>query len=183
MAAPETEDSKAFQQFILDDSVFKPGEWRTRSLGSSPLDVTYEIVFFRVAGVFRERDGTLDAITPLRGGVRGSVFAAYQFQLGSLYHIKIVTQLPMRFPGQLPGKGVAKLALDYDDKLIEPIGRTSLTISSFYDLEYWSSKLKGVQPSRTALTISCQHENRIDRGRFLRKELLCPEITLPVEVV
>ena len=46
MAAPGEEESKAFQQFVLDDTVFKPGEWRTRSLGSAPLDVTYEVVFF-----------------------------------------------------------------------------------------------------------------------------------------
>jgi len=182
MVAPGEEESKAFQQFVLDDTVFKPGEWRTRSLGSAPLDVTYEVVFFRIVGVFREANRVLDLISPVRRNVRGSVIAEYEFEVGRVYYIQLVTQLPMRSPSQLPGKGVAELALRYDDKLMEPIGRTTLTLSSFYDLEYWSLKPKGAQSSRTSVAITCQHDVRVNREQFLRKELLCPEVVLPIAI-
>jgi hypothetical protein len=65
LGAPSTRDALAFQKFV--DDAYKPTEWRTRSLGRAPLDVTYDIVFLRLGGMFRERDNHLVPLKPLGG--------------------------------------------------------------------------------------------------------------------
>jgi hypothetical protein len=56
-------------------------------------------------------------------------------------------------------------------------------VSSLYDLEYWSIMPYCSRNQRTVLTIVCKHDVSIDHENFVRRELLCPEISLPVSVV
>jgi hypothetical protein len=60
--SPLTDDTKAFQSIL--DNAYWPNEWRTRSLGSAPLDVTYEIVSFRISGMFQRIENRLKRESP-----------------------------------------------------------------------------------------------------------------------
>lgn len=181
LLAPQIGDTDAFQKFV-DDS-YQSSEWRTRSLGSAPLDVTYDIVFFRVAGVFRERGNSLVPLSPVQKSLQGSVFCEYELKTGTTYHIKLATHLSARLPAELPGRGNARLTLRFDPSVIRSVGPTSLRVSSLYDLEYWSIMPDCSRNQRTVLTIICEHDVSIDHENFVRRELLCPEISLPVSVV
>jgi hypothetical protein len=180
--APKKDDSKAFQQFVLST---RQNEWRTRSLGSTPLDVTYDIVFYRVAGIYEERSGTLTVLVPNMKSIGGTRSFEYQLQSGSTYHLKIMTQLPFRLPAQLPGQGAAVIRLSFDSTILTPLGSTSLRISSPYDLEYWSFMAEGQTSRHGVLNVVCQHDmapSKEERREFLRREFLCPEVTLPIFV-
>jgi hypothetical protein len=181
IGAPRASDSISFQRFVYKS--YEPGEWRTRSVGSAPLDVTYDIVFVRVAGFFEERDGRLREVMPVQRALRGNVLAEYVLESGKTYHIKVTTHLSARTPAQLPGQGRAKLSLRFDPTLIAPGGGTCSRISSQYDLQYWSFVANCTTDRRSVLTIGCDHEEVVDRENFLRRELLCPEISLRVSVI
>lgn len=181
LAAPRTRDSVAFQKFVYD--AYKPNEWRTRSLGSTPLDLTYDVIFFRVAGLFGEKGGRLRELTPVPRPIRGNFVAEYIMESGTTYHIKMTTHLFAPTPAQLPGQGSAHLRLDFDPNLIKPIGPTSIRLSSVYDLQYWSFVADCTRSQRSQLTIVCDHKVAVDRSNFVRRELLCPEISLPISLV
>src|ERR1700674_4538866 len=127
LAAPRSGDTLAFQKFI--DDGYHTNEWRTRSLGSAPLDVTYDIIFVRVIGIFRQAGDRLAALTPVQRSLPGSALAVYEVTAGETYHIKIATHLAARTPRELPGQGRARLTLRYDPNLIRPVGPTSLRLS------------------------------------------------------
>jgi len=99
------------------------------------------------------------------------------------YHLKLVTHLSARIPAALPGQGKAKLRLVFDPDYIKPIGPTSLRISSLYDLEYWSFVTKTTTTPRSALAIACDHDLIVEQRDFVRSELLCPEISLPISII
>jgi hypothetical protein len=181
LAAPRSTDAQIFQKFIY--KCYRPSEWRTRSLGSAPLDVTYDIVFLRVAGFFRERNGRFVELSPVQSSLQRNIFAEYQLESGVTYHIKITTHLWARTPAQLAGAGTAHLKLNYDPAVIKPLGPTGFRISSPYDLEYWSFIANGDSDERSVLTITCDHQVTIDRENFVRREVLCPEISLPISIV
>jgi hypothetical protein len=180
--APEEQDSSAFQKFVLST---RQNEWRTRSLGSAPLDVTYDVVFYRIAGLYVKQSGKLTVVEPKVKPIQGTRSFEYVLQSGSIYHLKLMTLLPFRSPAQLPGQGAATILLSFDSKIIIPVGPTSLRISSPYDLEYWSF-IAETQASRySALSVVCQHDmapSKEERKEFLRREFLCPEIVLPISV-
>jgi len=175
------QDTPNFQS-IVDDG-YLAGEWRTRSLGSAPLDVTYDIVFYRVTELLQERDGSFIEVSPVRRFVQGSVWAEYQLEPGGTYHVRLVTHLASRFLALIPGEGRAILKLLSDPRLVTPLGPNSLRISSLYDLEYWSFVVGAAGPSRSALTIACEYDAPPNREDFVRKELLCPEVSFPISVV
>jgi hypothetical protein len=181
LGAPPARDALAFQKFVTD--AYKPSEWRTRSLGSAPLDVTYDIVFLRVAGMFRERDNHLVPLTAVKRPLVGNPIAEYKLEYGATYYIQVVTHLAARLPAELPGQGSAMLRLVFDPNVFVPAGPTGFRISSTYDLHYWSIVAAGSRQQRTVLTIACDHNLPVDRENFVRKELLSPEILLPVSVV
>ena len=105
LAAPHARDAEAFQDFV--DNAYQRNEWRTRSLGSAPLDVTYDIVFMRIVGVFKQNGERLVPLTPTPKRVQGSVFAEYEMVSGATYHLKINTHLAAKTPSALPGQGRA----------------------------------------------------------------------------
>jgi hypothetical protein len=181
LGAPVRSDAFAFQRFVA--SAYKPGEWRTRSLGSAPLDVIYDVVFLRIAGIFHERDNRLIPVKPVRRPLLGNPIAEYELELGSTYHIQVATRLRAPFPAQLPGQGNALLRLVYDSNVFRPVGPTGFRISSTYDLHYWSILAAGSQPQRTVVSIACDFNPSVDRRNFVRKELLCPELSLAVSIV
>lgn len=174
------DDTRAFQNIV--DDAYLPGEWRTRSLGSAPLDISYDIIFARVAGLFRQRDDRLTPLVPVRRIVQGNVSAEYALEAGSTYHMRVVTHLWARLPAQLPGQGRAKLKLLFSGDHIRPIGATTLRISSLYDLEYWSFVAECTRDERDALRIICEHDVVPDRENFVKRELICPEISLPISI-
>jgi hypothetical protein len=181
LGAPAAKDALAFQKFVTDS--YKPGEWRTRSLGSAPLDVTYDIVFLRVAGIFHERHDRLVPLTLVNRPLIGNPVAEYKLEQGATYHIQVATHLATRLPADLPGQGSATLRLDFDPNLFAAAGPTGFRISSTYDLHYLSIATVGTQQQRTVLRIVCDHNLPIDRENFVRKELLCPEVVLPVSII
>ena len=174
-------DTLSFQTFV--DKVYRSGEWRTRSLGSAPLDVTYDIVFYRVVELVCEGEGGLDPVIPVRRVVGASVSSEYILESGSTYHLRIATHLRGQTPAELPGHGNATLRLSFDPTLVRPMGLTSLRVSSYYDLEYWSFAVYATEDQRSVLRVVCEHERSVGRRHFLRNELLCPEISLPISVV
>jgi hypothetical protein len=175
------QDTVSFQSIV--DVGYLPGEWRTRSLGRVPLDVTYDIVFFRVTGFLREQNSSLTELIPSRRFVQGSVSAEYQLEPGATYHLRLVTHLASRLPALLPGEGRARLKLKSDRKVFTPLGPIGLRISSLYDLEYWSFVVETAQSGRCALRVVCEYEAPRNREDFVRRELLCPEISLPISIV
>jgi hypothetical protein len=181
LGASRARDALSFQKFVTD--AYKPSEWRTRSLGSAPLDVTYDVVFLRIAGMFRERDNHLVPLTPVKRPLVGNPISEYQLECGATYHIQVATHLAARLPAELPGQGSAILRLVFDPDVFRPAGPTSFRISSTYDLHYWSIVVTGSQQQRTVLTITCTHDLPVDRENFVRKELLSPEVFLPVSIV
>jgi hypothetical protein len=181
LGARRSEDALAFQRFV--DLAYKPSEWRTRSLGSAPLDVTYDVVFVRIGGVFREHDNRLIAVKPTYRPLVGNPVAEYELTVGVTYHLQVATRMATRLPAELPGQGSAVLRLKFDPRVLTPAGPTSLRLSSTYDLEYWAVRVARSKMQRSLLLISCKHDLPVDTENFLRRELLCPEIVLPVSVV
>jgi hypothetical protein len=180
LGCPKAEDASAFQKFVY--KLYEPGEWRTRSLGSAPLDVTYDIVFARVAGIFQEVNGNFLELSPVPKSLLGSRYSEYELQTGATYHLKITTHLSSRTPAQLAGQGTAQLGLVYDPDVIKPIGLTSFQIASQYDLEYWSFSVDCHESRHSILTVKCNHEVAVDRENFVRREVLCPEIPLRISI-
>jgi hypothetical protein len=180
LGAPAGSDALAFQRFVAN--AYQPSEWRTRSLGSVPLDVTYDVVFLRIGGIFRERDNRLEPVRPVRRELVGNPSSEYELELGSTYHIQVATRLRARLPAELPGQGSAMLRLGFDPNIFRPAGPTGFRISSTYDLHYWSIVPAGSPPQRAVLSIACDHNLPVDRVNFVRKELLCPELSLLVSI-
>ena len=180
LGAPAVRDAFAFQRFVA--SAYQPNEWRTRSLGNAPLDVTYDVVFLRVTGIFRERGNYLSSVRAVRRDLIGNPVSEYQLEVGATYHLQIATRLRARLPAELPGQGSAMLRLVFDPNVFRPAGPTSFRISSTYDLHYWSIVPTASQPQRAVLTIACDHNLPFDREYFVRKELICPEVSLLVSL-
>jgi len=174
------DDSADFQSVV--DFAYLP-EWRTRSLGNEPLDIIHEIVFFRVSGIFREADQRLSMLMPRPRVIQAHKSAEYELESGATYHVKLATHIPARLPSQLPGDGRARLKLSFDPQIIRPVGPTTLNISSFYDLEYWSFVVEGSKPIRSALSVECEAKADFAREDFVRKELLCPELHFPISII
>lgn len=181
LADGRTQGTLAFQEFV--DDAYEPSEWRTRSSGSAPLDVTYDIVFVRVAGLFRERRNELVRLKPVLRGPFENPVAEFELNSGETYHIKIATHLRGRVPTELPGQGNAKLRLQFDPALIRPENQTSFRLSSNYDLHYWTIVTDAQKTQRTVLNIICEDESGDKQDSFVRRELLCPDISLPISVV
>jgi hypothetical protein len=177
----EVYDTASFQSIV--DEAYLPGEWRTRRLGSAPLDVTYDIVFLRVAGIFHDRGGRITEIMPIRRTVRGSVFSQLELESGETYHMRMVTHLSARSSTALPGQGRVELLLVFDPNIIKPLSQTCMRISSLYDLEYWSFAVTAAQETRSVLSIACNFPTTINQEDFVRSELLCPEISIPVSII
>jgi len=182
ISAGANADASAFQNFV--DASYVPGEWRTRSVGVAPLDVTYDIVFLRIDGIFRERGEHLERLEAVLRGLIGNPLAEFELESGVTYHIKVITHLHDKFPALLPGQGRARLKLAFDPEVLKAIGPTSFSISSAYDLHYWSVLVASPAGRRSVLSVVCEHNNSLaDGGGFLRRELACPEISLPISIV
>lgn len=181
LGASRANDALAFQRFVGD--AYRPGEWRTRSSGSAPLDVTYDVVFVRVAGVYWERKGRLLQLAAAERTIPGNPFAEYELTCGTTYYIKVATHLAARLPSELPGQGNARLRLVFDPRLMTPAGATSFRLASTYDLHYWPIVPNRVESQRSILSVACEHDIASDRKYFARRELLCPEILLPISIV
>lgn len=181
LAASKGAQAEAFQRFVY--KCYRPGEWRTRSLGSTPLDVSYDVVFARIAGLYAEGGKRLKDIAPAQRMIRGDVSAEYVLEAGIPHHLKIITHLPAQTPAQLAGLGTAQIKLVYDPAAIRPLGPTNLRISSPYDLEYWSFVPIGSDNQRSTLTLACDHQVVSDRENFVRREVLWPEISLPIRII
>lgn len=174
-------DAVAFQKFVSDS--YKPSEWRTRSLGSMPLDVTYAVVFVRVVGIYLERNNALVQLDPEPRNLIGNPIAEYKLETGETYHLQIATRLGTRLAAEFPGQGNAMLRLGYDHSLLKAAGTTELRISSNYDLEYWSFVPMARAAQRSMLTISCDDHQVADRDNCVRRELICPVMSIPVSIV
>ena len=180
LGAQRQDDAHAFQKFVLDG--YKAGEWRTRSLGSAPLDVTYDPVFVRVGGIFHERGNRLNEVRARPRELFGNPFSEFPLEFGSIYHVQVATQLGAKLPAELPGKGGATLRLSFEENAIMPAGPTSFRVSSAYDLHYWSITPCRADGYRGVLRVVCEHSLREDYKNFVRRELLCPEISMPVSI-
>ena len=180
LKSTKSADTVNFQSIV--DFGYLPGEWRTRSLGSTPLDVTYDIIFFRVSGLFKDSPKGLKEITPAAKFVEGNAFSQYELESGATYHMRIVTHLASRVPAALPGEGRAKLMLAFEPGIISPLGPTTLRISSLYDLEYWSFTVRAAKGTCSLLAVECDTDLVVNRQDFFRKELLCPEISFAISV-
>lgn len=180
LGAPRANEASAFQDFVMN--AYQPGEWRTRSLGRAPLDVIYDLVFMRIGGIFREKKERLVPVAVVRRPIVGNPHAEYPLEVGSTYYIQVSTYLAHRLAAELPGQGTATLRLGFDTSIFQPAGPTSFRISSAYDLHYWAITVVGTHASRSVLTISCDHNVAVDRDNFVRKELLCSEVWLPVSI-
>jgi len=180
LAAPrEYGDSRAFQDFV--DCAARATQWRTRSLGSSPLDVTYAVIFFRVAGVFRERGAALEEVEPTLRPRVGFPISEYLLEPQQMYYARIMTHLFFPLPAQFPGQGTARMHLTFDASLFRSDGLTSFPIASSYDLEHLAFQpLATREERRSRLRIRCRHEAPVDRENFLRREVLSTEVLLPV---
>lgn len=176
LSADPSEDSAEFQHFV---DAYIPSEWRTRSSGSSPLDVTYDVIFVRIEGMFVEKDDRLHKVPISRHFTIGNPFSEYQLKSGTSYYVKVMTYFSNLMPAQLPGRGKARLCISFDRDIVKGEGRTSFTISSNYDLHYWAILPESQSNRRTVLTISCEH-SIVPAEDFLRREILCPEIALPI---
>jgi hypothetical protein len=180
IAAPQARDSEVFQEFV--QRVYRSSEWRTRSLGIAPLDVTYEIIFLRVVGLFEQLGKELVEVTPEPVFIGEKVFAEYVLRPDANYHIKVMTHLAPSLAGNLPGQGTVVLRLGYDSSVVKPTGPVSFRISSLYDLQYWSFAVENVGDQRTVLSVGCDQSAPSIQQDFVRKELLCPEVCLPVRI-
>ena len=178
--SPLTDDTKAFQSIL--DNAYWPNEWRTRSLGSAPLDVTYDIVSFRISGLFQKIENRLRLLSPKPQVIGSNVYAAYQLEVGGAYHLRLATHLPYRAPASLPGQGQVALKLEFNADLIQRVGTTRLRLNSFYDLEYWSFLVANGGGQESALKVSCEYNVPVDQSQFQRNEVLCPEISLPIVI-
>jgi len=182
-AAQREQDSEAFQKFV--ENAYKSDEWRTIASGSSPLDISYDIVFFRVAAIY-EDDGQSDPpilreLEPRLNRIPGCPLAEYHLKINKTYRVKVVTHLPRLGPAQLPGGGRAFLELQFDKTCFESPGLTTLKISSSYDLQYWPIVPR--KAGRSILVVSCQSEVRSKEEEFfVRREFLAPQVVLPINV-
>ncbi len=179
----ETDDSRDFQSFVKDGYV--PEEWRTVVAGTTPLDVTYQVIFFRVAGIFSE--GPVNGRSELRPvptqqrHLPGWPIAEYSLRPGVPHHIKVVTHILAPSPAALPGGGLAELRLDANPEFFETPGATVARISSAYDLWYWPVVPRIGSPSRSQLTITCHHNPPSDDDpSFVRAQVISATVTLPV---
>jgi hypothetical protein len=179
LAADPSKDSLEFQHFV---DAYVPGEWRTRSLGATPLDVTYDVIFVRVEGLFFEREGRLEKVSTTPHFTVGNPFAEYQLRSGISYYVKVMTYFSNLLPAQLPGRGRAKLRIDFDREIVKSEGITSFPLTSNYDLHFLPILPDCHSNRRTVLKISCEHAI-VPTDDFLRREVLCPEILLPISVV
>lgn len=177
-APPQYGDSLAFQDFV--DVTPTATQWRTRSLGSAPLDVTYDPIFFRVAGIFHDRGGNLTELPASLRRLPGNPVAEYQLEAGQTYYIRVMTHLFVRLPAQFPGQGSARLSLNFDRTLFRAAGRTSFPLSSPYDLEHLTFQPFAIAEDRhTLLTVTCQHRSKPDLENFVRREVLSADVLLP----
>jgi hypothetical protein len=181
LGAKQSDDALAFQEFV--STAYRPSEWRTRSLGSMPLDVTYAVVFVRVAGLFVEKNNRLIPLQPELRPLVGNPVAEYQLKVGETYHLQIVTRLGTRLAAELPGQGNAVLRLTFDPSLFRASGTTEFGISSNYDLQYWSFVPLPSASQHTVLNIGCDHGRAADQDEFVRRELICPALSIPVSIV
>lgn len=178
-------DSRSFQRFV--ENAYYPGEWRTLSSGRTPLDITYDIVFFRIAGIFLE-ESTDDGIRhkeirPKLRAVPGLPFAEYELEQGSLYRVKIATHHHHSLgPAQLPGGGKARLVLSVDERLFDTPGSTDLRVASAYDLHYWPL-VPTASGRQCVIRIQCVVENPKAATSFVRKEVVSADISLPVRLL
>jgi hypothetical protein len=181
IAAAADEDASAFQSFV--EKGYVPSEWRTRSLGSAPLDVTYDVVFMRVDGLFREQGDKLERVPVTPRHLVGNPFGEYRLDSGVTYHIRVITHLREQLPALLPGRGRARLKLIFDPEVVRTAGVASFVISSAYDLHHWPVVASSSVDRRSVVSVVCEHERSDQSESFLRRELLCPEISLPITVV
>jgi hypothetical protein len=181
LGAKRSDDARAFQEFV--SSAYRPSEWRTRSLGSMPLDVTYAVVFVRLAGLFLEKDNQLIPLQPELRPLVGDPVAEYKLKVGATYHLQVVTRLGTRLAAELPGQGNAILRLSFDTSLFKAAGATEFGISSHYDLQYWSFVPLPSAAQRSVLNIACEHERAAAQDNFVRRELICPALSIPVSIV
>lgn len=179
-ASPEYGDTLAFQEFV--DLGSRATQWRTRSLGITPLDVTYDVVFYRVVGIFHEEGRSLTEIpiNPLQ--IQGYPSGEFALESGQVYYVKIATYLLVRVPALFPGQGTARMTLEYDASVFRPVGRTSFPISSPYDLEHLAIQAWAHETRRTVVSVTCKHEGSMDRDNFVRREVLVADIGLPVVI-
>lgn len=180
LAAPAVDDARAFQGFV--DFASKATQWRTRSLGSTPLDVTYDVIFYRVVGIYREQDRELVEVPTRLVHIRGYPTAEYALESGETYYVKIATHLFVRVPALFPGQGTARMALEFDPSIVRPAGRTTFPISSPYDLEHLVIQPFAPEKRRTVVSVICRHAASIDRDNFVRREVLYADIALPVAI-
>lgn len=173
-------DTRAFQEFA--DFGAKATQWRTRSLGSAPLDVSYDVIFYRVVGIFREARQQLTELALSESRLPGLPLSEYVLESGTVYYVKVVTHMPVRRPALLPGQGTARLSLGFDDTMIRSSGKTSIQISSPYDLEYLAIEPIVRDSRRTTITMTCKHDVRSDLENFLRREVLCADVSLQVSL-
>ncbi len=180
-----SKDAAAFQSFV--ENAYRSGEWRTVSTGGVPLDITYDVLFFRIVGVFHEtknKEGMpkLIEVKPKLKVVPGIPYAEYSLERRELYRIKICTYHQSLGPAQLPGHGRARLQLRFDDRLFDSPGPTELTVSSAYDLQYWA-----VVPRRgdckSVLNVNCREGDSQPKESFIHRELVAAEVSLPVKLV
>jgi len=180
-APPSYGDTLAFQDFV--DFASKATQWRTRSLGSAPLDVTYALMFFRVASVLYEQGGRWTELEPRLRRLPGHPVAEYELRPLQTYYVKIITYLFFPLPAQFPGQGTATLNLGFDQRIFQSSGRASFPISSSYDLEHLAFQPLSVTDERRAvLRIECRHGTPTDRENFVRREVLAAEVLLPAVV-
>lgn len=182
--APQDRDAYAFQSFV--ENAYIPSEWRTVSSGESPMDVTYEAVFFRVAGVFEQKESGGDmslSDVPLNlCKVPGAPYAEYVLNKGNVYRIKIATHHHESLsPTELPGRGDAELVLSFDADVFDALGPTSLVIASPYDLEHWAL-VPRVEGRQSALRINCRESRDGTSERYVRRELLSANVSIPIRI-
>lgn len=182
--APHNREAYAFQSFV--ENAYVPAEWRTVSSGESPMDITYAAIFFRVAGVFEQSESGDDlSLSDVPSNLRkvpGAPYAEYVLNKGSVYRIKIATHHHESLsPAELPGQGDAELVLSFDADVFDALGPTSLVIASPYDLEHWAL-VPRVEGRQSALRISCRASRAEASERYVRRELLSANVSLPIRI-
>lgn len=181
-----TEESRTFQRFV--ENAYYPGEWRTISSGKTPLDITYEVIFYRVAGLFHESESSsheylLEEMTPNLVRVPGLPHAIYELTTNELYHIKLATHHHSSLgPAMLPGQGRARLCLEIDHNDFDAIRGTDLRIASAYDLHYWSLIPKRAR-HRSVIRVVSRSEPVRQSNSFVRSEVVAAELSLYTRLV
>lgn len=181
-------DSVGFQGFI--DFAFEPSQWRTLATGRVPLDLSYEVIFYRVEGLYRERrlkNGIeLRLLKPELVLVPGSPYARYDLSSGETYRLRISTYLRTQTgPADIPGQGRAVLSLRCDKSVFATPEPTELRVASSYDLEQWCIIPRVPSLHGTHLQVICAGGDRRadDANDFTRREVACAHVTLRVRIV